>query len=179
MRQNRSRPETLPVAVFSPVCATPPRGPKNRARPGAPLALRRVPRSGRARLRLMGDVSKGIGPARQLEDKETEIMAQALGYVTQRDTGDFEGVISMGLNAKIRIVPNDAKETEKQPDYRVFIANGGEIGGGWNRVGKASGKPYLSLTLAHPMIGPRRVYANLGRAAGRESGEFAILWNPA
>lgn len=105
-------------------------------------------------------------------------MAQALGYVTERENGDFEGVISLGLNTKIRIVPNDAKESEKQPDFRVFLADGGEIGGGWNRIGKASGNPYLSLTLAHPMIGPRRVFANLGRAAGRTNGEFAILWNP-
>ena len=105
-------------------------------------------------------------------------MAQALGYVTKRETGDFEGVISMGLNAKIRIVPNEAKNTDMQPDYRIFAANNGEIGGGWNRVGKASGKSYVSLTLAHPMIGPRRVYANLGPAAGGDDGEFAILWNP-
>ena len=105
-------------------------------------------------------------------------MAQALGYVTQRETGDFEGTLTMGLNSKIRIVPNAAKATEKQPDFRVYAAQGGEIGGGWNRVGKASGKDYISLTLAHPMIGPRKVYANLGAAQGGEDGEFAILWNP-
>lgn len=105
-------------------------------------------------------------------------MAQALGYVTQGDNGNFEGILAMGLNTRIRIVTNDAKSTPKQPDYRVYAAQGGEIGGGWTRTGKSSGKDYVSLTLAHPMIGPSKVYANLGQAAGGEEEEFAILWNP-
>ncbi len=106
-------------------------------------------------------------------------MAQALGYVSQSKDGNFEGTLALGLNSRISIVPNNNKTAEKQPDFRVFAKAGGEIGGGWSRVGKASGKPYISLTLAHPMIGPRKVYANLGRANGKPKGEFAILWNPA
>lgn len=105
-------------------------------------------------------------------------MAQALGYVSQMDDGNFKGILAMGLNTRITIAANDAKETDKQPDFRVYAADGGEIGGGWNRTGKTSGKDYVSLTLAHPIIGPRKIYANLGRAAGGEEDEFAILWNP-
>jgi len=105
-------------------------------------------------------------------------MAQALGYVSQMDDGTFKGILAMGLNTRITIATNDAKETEKQPDFRIYSAEGGEIGGGWNRTGKTSGKDCVSLTLAHPMIGPRKIYANLGRAAGGEDDEFAILWNP-
>ncbi len=105
-------------------------------------------------------------------------MAQALGYVTRSDNGNFEGVLSMGLNSRIKIVSNDAKDKETQPDFRIFSAQLGEIGGGWNRVGKTSNKPYVSLTLAHPMIGPRKVYANLGNASEGADDEFAILWNP-
>ncbi len=106
-------------------------------------------------------------------------MAQALGYVTQGKDGNFEGVLSMGVNSRINIVANETKTTEKQPDFRIYSQNSGEIGGGWNRRSKASGKDYISLTLAHPMIGPRKVYANLGRAAEGAKNEFAILWNPA
>lgn len=104
-------------------------------------------------------------------------MAQALGYVTKSEDGNFEGVLSMGLNNRIRIIANDAKEKDDQPDFRIFSAQLGEIGGGWNRTGKTSGKPFVSLTLAHPMIGPRKVYANLGQTT-LGTNEFAILWNP-
>lgn len=105
-------------------------------------------------------------------------MAQALGYVTQNETGFFEGTLAMGLNTRIKIVPNSDKQSEQQPDFRVYSSDGGEIGGGWSRTGKASGKKYISLTLAHPMIGPRKVYANLGHASGKSEDDFAILWNP-
>jgi len=82
-------------------------------------------------------------------------MAQALGYVTKLDDGNFTGKLAMGVNTRIDIVANDNKQSDKQPDFRVYSADGGEIGGGWTRRGKTSGKDYVSLTLAHPMIGPR------------------------
>lgn len=105
-------------------------------------------------------------------------MAQALGYVSRLDDGSFKGRLAMGLNTKIDITPNEAKEKESQPDFRIYAADGGEIGGGWKRTGKTSGKEYLSLTLAHPIIGPRKIYANLGQATGGDKDDFAILWNP-
>ena len=106
-------------------------------------------------------------------------MAQSLGTVTKRENGGFEGTLAMmTLNTKITIVPNEAKDNERQPDFRIYAARGGEIGGGWNRVGKNSGKPYVSLTFAHPAFGEKRVFANLARAAGQEDERvFAILWN--
>jgi len=111
---------------------------------------------------------------------ETNIMAQALGYVTQTENGDYEGTLAMGVNARIRITRNAAKEPgSKQPDFRIFSPQFGELGGGWTRTGKTSGREYVSLTLAHPMISQRRVYANLGPASGGQDGEFALLWNAA
>jgi len=106
-------------------------------------------------------------------------MAQSLRTVTKRENGGFEGTLAMmTLNTKITIVPNEAKDNERQPDFRIYAARGGEIGGGWNRVGKNSGKPYVSLTFAHPAFGEKRVFANLARAAGQEDERvFAILWN--
>ena len=107
-------------------------------------------------------------------------MAQSLGTVTKRENGGYEGTLAMmTLNTKITIVPNEAKENERQPDFRIYAARGNEIGGGWNRVGKNSGKPYVSITLAHPAFGDKRVFANLARAAGSDhEGVLAILWNP-
>ena len=107
-------------------------------------------------------------------------MAQSLGTVTKRENGGYEGTLAMmTLNTKITIVPNEAKENERQPDFRIYAARGNEIGGGWNRVGKNSGKPYVSITLAHPAFGDKRVFANLARAAGTDDEDvLAILWNP-
>ncbi len=107
-------------------------------------------------------------------------MAQALGYVTKIETGGYEGTLAtMSLRKRIRILPNLAKETAAQPDYRVYTEDRVEIGGGWNRVGKNSGNPYVSLTFAAPEFGPSKIYANLGRAAGQDDLDtMAILWNP-
>jgi len=107
-------------------------------------------------------------------------MAQSLGTVTKRENGGYEGALAMmTLSTKITIIPNEAKENERQPDFRIYASRGGEIGGGWKRIGKNSGKPYVSLTFAHPAFGEKRVFANLARAAGQDSDDvLAILWNP-
>ena len=62
------------------------------------------------------------------------------------------------------------------PHYRV-TANGVEIGAGWVRRRDVSGEDYVSLSLATPEFGPRRLYANLAPVAGRGDA-FVIIWNP-
>ncbi len=105
-------------------------------------------------------------------------MANALGYVSETDTG-FEGALAMmSLNTPIRIVKNDDKTADKQPDFRVYAGQkGSDIGGGWVRTAKSSGREYISLTLADPMIGPRKIYANLAPVKGDDR-RHVILWNP-
>ncbi|UIJ44777.1 DUF736 domain-containing protein [Sphingomonas cannabina] len=104
----------------------------------------------------------------------------ALGTVTRTADG-FKGVFktpTMSRPVRIEIVPNAEKRTEAQPDYRVYLGDA-EVGGGWNRIGEASGKPYTSLSIAAPEFGPRRIYANLGRAAGQDDEDvLAVIWNP-
>jgi uncharacterized protein (DUF736 family) len=104
----------------------------------------------------------------------------AIGHVTRQQDGSFKGQIkTLSVRADIEIVPNRSKSTELQPDYRVRTG-GIEIGAGWERVGEQSGKPYVSLSLAAPEFGPRKLYANLGRAAGQDDDDvFALIWNPA
>ena len=103
----------------------------------------------------------------------------AIGYVT-REANGFKGEIkTLSIRAQITIVPNSSKSADSQPDYRVS-AGGVEIGAGWVRRGEMSGKDYVSLSLAAPEFGPRRLYANLGRAADQDDDDtFAIIWNPA
>lgn len=103
----------------------------------------------------------------------------AIGYVT-RDGDGFKGQLkTLSIRAGIEIVPNRRKAHENQPDYRV-LADGAEVGAGWIRRSETSGNDYVSLSLAAPEFGPRRLYANLGRAAGQDDDDaFAIIWNPA
>ena len=105
-------------------------------------------------------------------------MANALGYVSETKTG-FEGTLAMmNLAASIRIEKNAEKTVETQPDYRIFAGETStEIGGGWMRKAKASGRDYISITLADPQIGPRKIYANLAPVKGKK-GRPVILWNP-
>lgn len=103
----------------------------------------------------------------------------AIGHVT-RDGNGFKGQLrTLSIRASIEIMPNSRKASESQPDYRVF-ADGAEVGAGWVRRSENSGNDYVSLSLAAPEFGPRRLYANLGRAAGQDDDDaFAIIWNPA
>jgi uncharacterized protein (DUF736 family) len=103
----------------------------------------------------------------------------AIGYVTREGNG-FKGQLrTLSIRAEIEIVPNTRKTGDTQPDYRVSTG-GVDVGAGWVRRGEMSGKDDVSLSLAAPEFGPRRLYANLGRAAGQEDDQtFAIIWNPA
>ena len=103
----------------------------------------------------------------------------AIGYVTKDDNGTFKGQLkTLSIRAEISIQPNAGKASDTQPDYRV-VAGDVEIGAGWIRRSDTSGRDYVSLSLAAPEFGPRRLYANLGRAAGESDERFAIIWNPA
>ena len=103
----------------------------------------------------------------------------AIGYVTREGEG-FKGQLrTLSIRVGIEIVPNSRKAAENQPDYRVF-SDGAEVGAGWIRRSETSGNDYVSLSLSAPEFGPRRLYANLGRAAGQDDDDaFAIIWNPA
>jgi uncharacterized protein (DUF736 family) len=104
----------------------------------------------------------------------------AIGHVTKQSNGSFKGQLkTLSIRADVEIIPNCSKSTDSQPDYRIS-AGGVEVGAGWVRTGEASGRDYVSLRLAAPEFGPRRIYANLGRAAGQDDEDaFAIIWNPA
>ncbi len=103
----------------------------------------------------------------------------AIGYVTKDDNGTYTGQLkTLSIRAEITIQLNTRKASDTQPDYRV-ISGDVEIGAGWNRHSETSGRDYVSLSLAAPEFGPRRLYANLGRAVSDDDNRFAILWNPA
>ena len=101
-----------------------------------------------------------------------------IGSVTKREDGRYEGELrTLSIRADISIVPVVDKMSPNQPDYRV-LSQGIEVGAGWNRTGQSSGKEYVSLSISAPELGPRTLYANLGRAAGQTDPDvFALIWN--
>ena len=102
----------------------------------------------------------------------------AIGHVTKQKDGNFKGQIkTLSVRAPIDILLNPTKSSDTQPDYRVY-SQAVEIGAGWVRKGKSSGEDYISLSLADPAFGSRKLYANLGHAAGQEPDVFAVIWNP-
>lgn len=103
----------------------------------------------------------------------------AIGTLTKLGDGSFKGQLkTISIKADILVEPNDRKTTDAQPDYRVFSGDV-EIGAGWQRHSEASGRDYVSLSLAAPEFGPRRIYANLGRSTGSDDETFAVIWSPA
>ena len=104
----------------------------------------------------------------------------AIGYVRKEEDGRYKGQLkTVSIRADIDIVPNVSKTSDSQPDFRV-LTQGIEIGAGWTKRGETSGKDYVSLSLAAPEFGPKKLYANLGRAAGQDDESvYAMIWNPA
>jgi uncharacterized protein (DUF736 family) len=103
----------------------------------------------------------------------------SIGQVTRQANGSFKGHLkTLAFRVGVDIVPNPDKKTDEQPDYRV-MCGGVEIGAGWNKHSESSGQNYVSLSLSDPSFGPKKLYANLGRAAGQDDDDvFAIIWNP-
>lgn len=103
----------------------------------------------------------------------------AIGYVRKENDGRYKGHLrTVSIQAEIDIVPNAQKTSDSQPDFRV-MTQGIEIGAGWQKTGETSGKEYVSLSIAAPEFGPKKLYANLGRAAGSdEENLYAVIWNP-
>jgi uncharacterized protein (DUF736 family) len=103
----------------------------------------------------------------------------AIGHVTKQKDGSYKGQLkTLSFRAPIDILPNTAKNGDTQPDFRIY-SQAVEVGAGWTKTGKTSGEEYLSLSLADPAFGPKKLFANLGRAAGQDDADaYAVIWNP-
>ncbi|MDI4666928.1 DUF736 domain-containing protein [Xanthobacter sp. AM11] len=97
-------------------------------------------------------------------------MAQ-IGTFTRNEDGSFAGVIkTLSLNIKARFVAAD-KESEKSPDLRA-LAGSIEIGAGWKKAAKETGREYHSVKLDDPSF-PAPIYASLVEV---EDG-YALIWS--
>jgi uncharacterized protein (DUF736 family) len=104
----------------------------------------------------------------------------AIGHVTKQKDGNFKGQLkTLSFRAPIDILLNPTKSADNQPSYRIYSQNV-EIGAGWVKTGKTSGEDYISLSFSDPAFGDKKLFANLGKAAGQDDADvFAIIWNPA
>lgn len=104
----------------------------------------------------------------------------AIGFVTRKGNSFIGKIETLSIDAAIKLEPNMSKKEDKHPDYRVTTKGNVEIGAGWIKKGSDSGKDYISLSLAAPEFGPKKIYCNLGKAAGQDDENvFAMIWNPA
>ena len=103
----------------------------------------------------------------------------AIGYVRKENDGRYTGQLkTISIKADIDIVPNANKTTDSQPDFRV-LTQGTEIGAGWMKKGETSGKEYVSLSLAAPEFGLKKLEAKTGKVADQDNENLhAVIWNP-
>ena len=67
---------------------------------------------------------------------------------------------------------------DSQTDFRVLTQDT-EIDVGWTKTDDTSSKEYVSLSLAASEFGSKKLYANLGKAAGQDDEHlYAVIWNP-
>lgn len=99
-------------------------------------------------------------------------MAQ-IGTFNRNEDGSFTGVIkTLNLNIKARLVVSE-KESDKSPDLRA-LAGTIEIGAGWKKTAKETGREYHSVKLDDPSF-PAPIYANLIQVEGTEG--LQLIWS--
>jgi uncharacterized protein (DUF736 family) len=103
----------------------------------------------------------------------------AIGYVRKNEDGSYKGQLAtLTLSSPIEFVPLKDKKNEKSPDFRI-MAGRVELGAAWINANRTTSSEYVSAVFAAPEFGSKRLFANLGRAAGQDDEEvYAIIWNP-
>jgi uncharacterized protein (DUF736 family) len=97
-------------------------------------------------------------------------MAQ-IGTFNRNEDGSFTGVIkTLNLNIKARLVVS-YKESDKSPDLRA-LAGTIEIGAGWKKTAKETGREYHSVKLDDPSFSAP-IYASLVE----NEGAYALIWS--
>lgn len=98
-----------------------------------------------------------------------------IGIFTPSREGGWTGSIrTLTLDLKARFVPNDNKDSDRAPAFRIF-AGRSEIGAAWaERLGSDTPRTYLSVRLDDPAL-PQPVTAALFSAA--EGQEAQLVWS--
>jgi uncharacterized protein (DUF736 family) len=76
-----------------------------------------------------------------------------IGTFTPTKDGGWSGTIrTLTIDVKARFVPNDNKDSDRAPDFRIF-ARGSEVGAAWlDRATGAKPREYLRVQLDDPSL---------------------------
>ena len=81
-----------------------------------------------------------------------------IGTFTAVKDGYAGTIRTLTLNARVNVVANDDKESDKAPDFRI-LAGGNEIGAAWRRTKQGTEETYLTSSSMIPLCrnrsGPR------------------------
>ena len=89
------------------------------------------------------------------------------------DKDGYAGTIrTLSLNAKVRIVANDQKQTGSAPDFRVF-AGSAEIGAAWRKTSAEDHSSYLRVRLDDPAL---REPIRAALMEKSDDGVLRLLW---
>lgn len=97
-----------------------------------------------------------------------------IGTFAATKDGGWSGVIrTLSLDVKVRFAPNDKRDQDSAPDFRVF-AGDSEIGAAWRKTSaKVGRKEYLSVRLEDPMLPHALTAALFSSGEGREA---QLVW---
>ena len=98
-----------------------------------------------------------------------------IGTFTPSKEGGWTGIIrTLTMNVKVRLVPNDNRQNENAPAFRVFIGKS-RIGDAWkSRSTGESPRDYLRVKLDDPSL-PETLSAALFWSG--EGNEAQLVWN--
>lgn len=98
-----------------------------------------------------------------------------IGVFTPTKDGGWTGTVrTLTLDLKARFVPNDNKDSDRAPAFRIF-AGRSEVGAAWpERSGGDTPRDYLSVRLDDPAL-PQPVTAALFATADGQ--EAQLVWS--
>jgi uncharacterized protein (DUF736 family) len=98
-----------------------------------------------------------------------------IGTFTPAKDGGWTGSIrTLTINAKVRLVPNDNRDNENAPAFRVFVGHS-RIGDAWEaRSGGDNPKDYLRVKLDDPSL-PEAITAALFQSD--DGNQAQLVWN--
>ena len=101
-------------------------------------------------------------------------MAQIGSFTLAKDGGWSGSIRTLTIDAKVRLVPNDNRENENAPAFRVFVGQS-RIGDAWEaRSAGDSPKYYLRVRFDDPSLS-EPISAAL--FPSENSGEASLVWS--
>jgi uncharacterized protein (DUF736 family) len=97
-----------------------------------------------------------------------------IGTFTRTEDGKFTGCLkTLTLSSKLQFVPETNKSKDNAPDYRIYLGTI-EVGAGWQRTARDSGREYWSVRLDDPaFLAP--LYASLVETEDGKT--LNLLWS--